>query len=227
MVTPRRPAAVRPPAVEPVLLPDLTVVDPAGLHPHAELEGVRIALDAALDPDDALDASHAEIFSSELSGLRAARVAARGARLRETRLTEPDVTVLDAPASDWRDAEVLGGRFGSADLHDGELRRVRFVGVRLRYLNLRAARLADVELRDCIVDELDLVEASAERVALPGSRVGRLDLQHARLVDVDLRGCDIEEVVGPRWLAGAVVDSAQLMSLAPALATAVGLRVVG
>ena len=48
---------------------------------------------------------------------------------------------------------------------------------------------------------------------------------YSRLTDVDLRGADLDTVRGIASLKGATVSFEQLMTLAPALAEELGLRV--
>ena len=93
-------------------------------------------------------------------------------------------------------------------------------------LNVSGANLLDVALTDCVIDELDLTEARLTRVAMARSRIGLLRVRGAGLADVDLRETILSEVDDASGLRGAAVSPDQLVLLAPALAHAVGLRVL-
>lgn len=216
---PPAPAPPAPPDLAPD--PDLTDLALADTHPGDLLEGVALSASGTR-----VDLAGARILTSRMDLGGMGEVGLRGARLSEVVFAAPDCTVMRAPFGQWRDVVIDGGRIGTAEAYDAEWVRVALRGVRVRYLNLRAARIRDLALSDCVIDELDLGGAELARVALLGTRVGRLELSSARLEEVDLRGARFETLVGARDLAGAVIDAAQLLELAPVLAAAVGVRVV-
>ena len=110
--------------------------------------------------------------------------------------------------------------------YEAELRTVHLASSRVTYLNASGANLLDVALTDCVIDELDLTEARLTRVAMARSRIGLLRVRGAGLADVDLRETILSEVDDASGLRGAAVSPDQLVLLAPALAHAVGLRVL-
>lgn len=210
-----------PPPAKPDLAPDPDLVEIALAAPSELLESVALTAGGT-----SADLSGARILASRLDFAGTGEVGLRGARLSEVEIPAPDCAVLRAPFGQWRDVTIDGGRIGTAEAYEAEWVRVALRGVRARYLNLRSARISDLLLADCVIDELDLGGAELVRVALPGTRVGRLELAGARLEAVDLRGARFETLVGARDLAGAVIDATQLLELAPALAAAIGLRVI-
>ena len=136
-------------------------------------------------------------------------------------------TAVRADRSDWREVEVSDGRFGALEAYDSDLRLVAFTGCRLGYVNLRGSRVTDLTLEGCQIEDLDLAAASVTRLTLVDCTVTRLLLGGAELVDVDLRGLDVaqlDELVGDRF-DGVTVAAEQLVALAPALATRLGIRV--
>lgn len=212
-----------PPRTDPVQLPEL---EPAG---PEDLAGLSLDLDAVHVDGvtvERLDLGHSgRLESSRLDRLRAGRLEVPGATFVECVLTDTDVPVLAASASVWRDVEVTGGRWGSAEFAGAQWRGVHLRGVRISYLNLRGADLQDVRLTDCRVDELDLGDATVRRMDLPGTRVDRLALDHARLADVDLRGLDPQVLDGLDGLRGATVSEDQVLRWAPAFAGHLGLSI--
>jgi uncharacterized protein YjbI with pentapeptide repeats len=150
-----------------------------------------------------------------------------GTRLRECRLDRCAATTLRADRADWREVEVVDGRFGALDAYDSELRQVAFTGCRLGYVNLRGSRVTDLTLEGCHVDDLDLGDAQVVRLTAVDSTVSRLLLGGSELRDVDLRGLDLsrlDELVGDRF-EGITVGADQLVALAPVLASRLGIRI--
>lgn len=225
MVTRRPSPPPGPPAPQP---PDLDVAVDLSPLVSEQIEPGELVEDVEVEAGDCavVDLSGCRILGARLRLTGAEEAVLRAARLSEVEIAAPDVPVLRAPYGQWRDVVVTGGRLGTAEAFDAEWTRVALRGVRLRYLNLRSARISDLLLEDCVIDELDLAGAELTRVALPGTRVGRLEADGVRLEAVDLRGVSLATVVGARSLAGAVVDTAQLMELAPVLAAALGMTVL-
>ncbi|HYZ55915.1 MAG TPA: pentapeptide repeat-containing protein, partial [Streptosporangiaceae bacterium] len=71
----------------------------------------------------------------------------------------------------------------------------------------------------------DFGGATLKRASFPGSRLTRADFSRATLEKVDLRGADLEITAGYSSLRGAVINSAQLMAIAPMLARQLGIDV--
>ncbi|MGA0569030.1 pentapeptide repeat-containing protein [Rathayibacter sp. KR2-224] len=221
-----RPKPLQPPRIDPLVLAELTDADPSALRPRRVHEALRFAPTA----EDSQILAGADLPSvglseCELVGLELSEARLIDSRLREARLDRVTASVLAAQGGDWRDVEVRSSRLGAVELYESTWNSVRLSGCKLGFVNLRASELIDVSFEDCTIDELDLGGASATRVAFSGCRIGVLEASHARLADVDLRGADLEVVRGISSLNGATVSFEQLITLAPALAEELGLRV--
>ncbi|WP_067537531.1 pentapeptide repeat-containing protein [Nocardia crassostreae] len=128
--------------------------------------------------------------------------------------------------SNWLDAEIIDSAWSGVEIVSGAIRRVTFVGCKLDAVNFRSATLKDVVFRDCMLRDVDFGEARLTSVTFPGSRVQGLLMNKTVLSKVDFRGAAMLTVSGGiESLRGAIVDSGQLMELAPAFAAAAGLRV--
>lgn len=93
-------------------------------------------------------------------------------------------------------------------------------------MNLRGGRITDVVFADCALEEVDFGGATLTRVRFPGSTLRDVRLDDATMDRVDLReAADLHLRLGPTSLAGLVVDSAQLVALAPTFARALGVTV--
>ncbi|HBO53844.1 MAG TPA: pentapeptide repeat-containing protein [Janibacter terrae] len=185
------------------------------------LEGVRLAA-VELPP---VNLAGAELTEVLFEGVGADDVDLTGARLREVSFAGVRFTSLRAVRGDWQDSQ-LSGRLGVVDGHGARWRSVMLTGCKVDLLSLRGAEVEDLLLRDCRVDELDLSGARVNRVRLESTRVGTLEAAELRSDHLDLRGAEIERFVNLASLRGALVTPDQVVSWAPLLADALGLRVV-
>jgi uncharacterized protein YjbI with pentapeptide repeats len=149
----------------------------------------------------------------------------RGVELMGSRVADLNATIVHAPDSVWRRSELGGSRIGAGELFGSRWEGSAIRTCKFGYLNLRGARLVDVSFTECRFDDLDLLDATLERVAFTDCIVGNLTLRGATLSHVDLRGLRIDGIDGVAGLAGATISHDQLLDLAPALASHLGLSV--
>ena len=127
---------------------------------------------------------------------------------------------------DWLDVVVLGSSFAGVEAHGSSLRRVTFQECRIDTLNLRGAKIQDVVFDRCELSDVDLDEAIVSNLTFPESRVRRLRIGKATLKKVDFRGAaELDVASGYDSMRGAVIDSGQLVELAPGLAHSLGIVV--
>ena len=154
-----------------------------------------------------LDLTGATLVDVDVRELRATTLAARSARLRRVR--------------------IVGGRIGTLDLADADLDEVELRGVRIDYVSLAAARVSDLLIaathhrhaRHAAGDDLRGWRSST---AAPTRSISR----GIRAEDLDLRGLEAVSYLDPASLRGATLSARQVEYLAPALAQALGIRVV-
>ncbi|MGH3392204.1 MAG: pentapeptide repeat-containing protein [Actinomadura sp.] len=149
----------------------------------------------------------------------------RGASFNDVWLREVRLVGSDLRETDWLDATVAASVIAGVQAYGSELRRVTFRGCKLDSVNLRDCTLTDVTFADCLLGDVDLRGARLTRVAFPGSRLSRVDISAATLDKVDLRGAELGLTITPESLRGAVVTTAQLLDIAPALAEGLGILV--
>ena len=78
----------------------------------------------------------------------------------------------------------------------------------------------------CELMEVDFGEATLTNLRFPGSRLRRMRFAGAALKKVDLTGAtELDVAGGIESLRGAIIDSVQLIDLAPALAVTLGITV--
>ena len=141
-------------------------------------------------------------------------------RFEDCRLLAPDMS-----AGHWRDAEVRRGIVSGAQWIGADIRRTHFAEVKLDSVNFRDATLTDVAFTDCLLREADFAGATLTRVRFPGCAFERAEFGRVKLSDVDLRGARLDVRSGWDSLRGAVIDSTQLIELAPAFAAHLGITV--
>ena len=140
----------------------------------------------------------------------------RGVRLVGTDLAE----------TQWRDAAVLSTAFAGVEALRTEWRRVVFLGCKLDSVNFRESRFTDVVFEDCVLRDVDWSGSALRRVRFGGSAVQRARFGRTALTDADFRGAsELDIADGYESLKGAIIDTGQLVRIAPMLAAAVGITV--
>ena len=206
----------------------------------------RLASDLAVTPaDDLYDdgdgpdwaglAVHGDLVDWEADGLtvtgcRLAALQLTGARLEKARF----VDVL------FESCELSGAVLTQASFLRVELRQCRLVGsvwtgARLRHVRIDGCKLDrvawnEVHAEDLLVSGSLLVEADLAGAQLAGARfadcdLGRADLSGASMTGARLHGSRLDGVKGVRGLAGAHIDSFQVLALAPLLLADIGIAV--
>lgn len=149
----------------------------------------------------------------------------RRSRLQDIWIGGTRVLACDLAETTWTDvtfdAAMLAGlqAFGTT-WHRAVFRRCKFTSV-----NLREAVLDDVRFDGCVMNDVDFAGARLTKVAFEGSRLAEVDFTKAKLTAVDLRGARIDSLTGYEHLAGATIDSVQLVEFAPMLAAALGITI--
>lgn len=178
---------------------------------HADFSGVRL---------DSVTFIESELVEAVTESTRV-----NGCRFLDVRFDRLDARGLTGSGTKWRDSEIVASRLGAISLYDAEVDSLRIAGSKVAYLNLRGSQIHDLVVEDCVVDEIDLSDASLTRASFPGCRIGTLTLREATLTHVDLRGATLGVVEPVHGLRGAVIDSGQLLELAPLLAAGIGVEV--
>ncbi|WP_227983990.1 pentapeptide repeat-containing protein [Nocardia spumae] len=126
----------------------------------------------------------------------------------------------------WLDAELIDSAWSGVIAVDAQLRRVRFEGCKLESVNFRAAKLRHVSFVDCVLRDVDFSSAALRQVEFPGSRLDGVALHGATFQDVDLReAATLDLIADIGTLKGAIINTGQLMEMAPAFARAAGIIV--
>jgi len=205
----------------PVLPAALDPLDVVGLRAQREHEGVELV-------DCDFSGEHLSGSSLETARVKGCRFA--DAELRRLRFEQVVFETCDFANTSWFDCDLdevafVGCRFVGASITGGRLSAVLLRDclaqmAKLSHLGRPHALLQGCDLRGALLMESDLSETRFADCDLGG-----LELFNAGLVGTDLRGNELDDLKGVACLRGATIDALQLLALAPALATHVGLVV--
>ena len=159
-----------------------------------------------------------------------------GGRLRKARFSDvwfeqTRLVALDIAESSLTDVWFTGCVFAGVQSFSSALRRVTFRGCKLDSVNFRDCTLTDVSFEDCVLRDADFGSARLTRVRFGGCTLTGTDFSRVTCKNVDLRSARLgsDDVPGIKAgydsLRGARIDTLQLMTLAPFLASHLGITV--
>jgi uncharacterized protein YjbI with pentapeptide repeats len=122
---------------------------------------------------------------------------------------------------------VDGGRLTGLQVAETEIRDVLWSGCSADLATFRHARLAYVTFQECSLREADFMGLRGEWVRFHDCDLRGAGFQHAEFAHSEFRRCRMEGIDGVEGLRGTAMELDQLVTLAPALARALGVGVVG
>ena len=152
-------------------------------------------------------------------------VALRKARLSDLWLRDVRLLSADLAGSSWLDSTFIACSGAGIQAFDGSFQRVVFSECKLDSWNFRGATLRGVTFDRCLLRDTDFGGANLKQVKFPGCTLTRTDFSRVTLDTVDLRGAELDITAGYESLRGAIMNTAQLMSIAPVLARQIGIVV--
>jgi len=154
---------------------------------------------------EALVFDDGEAVGVTVTGARQPGVQFARTRLADVTLNRCDLSACDFSEAVWHRVALTGCRGSSIELAGAQLRHVTFSECGIAASLWNHARLEGVRFPDC-----DLRGA---------------DFSNARVEDTDLRRARLDGLQGVGSLRGATIGVDQLVTLAPAVAAALGLHV--
>ncbi len=194
--------------------------------------------EVVLDPDrtpDLADARITGIVGDDLDDVVLARCVVEGVRLtavslRRIRLTDVVLRDCELSGANLEEAQLVRVRIErcrAAGLDAGLLRATDVVvhETKLSEAGLRMTRWERARLEGCDLRGAELLEASLDHVELTGCDLTRVDLSRARMAEVVFRSCRLDEMKGASALAGASIESSQVVPVAVSLLSELKIRI--
>lgn len=196
---------------------------PAGLDELIEggLEAVELTdIDAINLSVVALDLDGVVIERGQFTGAQLMRVQAKDLRIRGSDFSAASLADGGLLRMECRTSRLTGTDFSKTSLHD-----VTFVGCKLDMANFRFSDVRRVKFIDCTLSETDFLGATLHDVVFGSCQLDKTVFDQAKCKLVDLRGSELAELSGWSALKGAIIDTTQLVGVAPYLARELGLTV--
>lgn len=200
----------------------------------AQLDEVGLSELQEGDIEDALlrdiDATNCLIIGLEIMSARLEKVILTAAQLGRVSMRDMVAKQTDFSAAhlangalnrcEFVDCRMTGVDFSRTALHD-----ITFRGCKLDMANFRFANLRRVRFVECTFVDTDFLSASLYDVVFESCTLEKTIFHQAKCKQVDLRTSDLYEIHGWASLKGVVIDSAQLVAVAPYLAHELGIVV--
>ncbi|MFI0449217.1 pentapeptide repeat-containing protein [Actinomadura sp. 6N118] len=122
-------------------------------------------------------------------------------------------------------ATVTNCRMTGLHMPEGGMRDVVFDGCRIDLANFRFTHLRDVVFQDCNLAETNFQQAELHNVRFERCKLVATQFSNVSMSGVRFAGCDLNGVQGITSFSGAIVSSADAMSLLDALASALGITI--
>lgn len=135
-----------------------------------------------------------------------------------------DFANLRAQSSSLMRVVVSNSRLTGARWSDGVIRDAHFTECRMEFSSFRHGKCIRVVFEDCDLRDSDFQEADLSGTAFIRCDLSRVQLSNATLEGVRFRDCNLDLAQGVEAMKGASIGVKELISLAPAMATALGIR---
>lgn len=206
---------------------------------QADLQEVDVVDASAVGDDELVSEVHCgrlELAGVSTEFVEMSQVLADGGSLasshwRRTNWVDVQLTQVDGAnavfdESGWHRTAFTGSRLTGLGLPGCTCQDVTFTDCRLDLANFRFANLKRVTFIRCFLEGADFSNAMLTDVVFEGCQLDEAAFDHARSEKVLVDGGSIVGVKGIEGLRGAQVRSDQVMDLARAMATALGLVLV-
>lgn len=158
-------------------------------------------------------------------------------RLMLTNAALDNIIMLDTEVRNCDlSAAVLGGgtlnrvrftscRMAGVDFSRATLQNVTFTGCKLDMANFRFVHLSGVSFEDCTFVEADFQVGELADTTFSSCTLENVIFDQCKLRNVDARSSELRTIHGWRHLRGLTIDYAQLITVAPELASELGVNV--
>lgn len=155
-----------------------------------------------------------------LTAAQLERIGARDLSAKQTDFSATHMVNGAINRAEFNNCRMTGVDFSRTALHD-----VTFRDCKLDMANFRFGDLRRVQFVDCTFVESDFLNATLHDVMFESCVLERTVFDQVKCKMVDLRRSQLSEISGWTSLKGAMIDTVQLMSVAPYLANELGIVV--
>ncbi|HVT64908.1 MAG TPA: pentapeptide repeat-containing protein [Mycobacteriales bacterium] len=173
---------------------------------------------------DGLVLDDGDASSQWLSGVRVLELDLDRPQLVDLRLDECDLSAITANGFGMRRVAMRGTRLRGVALSKGQYDDGLLEDCTTDEFSMRFSGLRNVVFRNCDLTGADFYQAGFDHVTFEGCRLRTARFHAVSIKCLRISNCDLSGVVGALDLKGAVVDIADLPSLAPSLAGEVGIE---
>lgn len=178
------------------------------------------------------------LLSGEGVGLRAAnmhidesvfdRALLVEAKLEKLSLSDVELKACDLSAARCSESSLIRVRFKGVrttgtDFSRSTLKDVVFEDCKIDMVNFRFAKLTRVRFVDCTLNEADFQAAALQEISFENCHLEKVEFAQATIKQVDARTSQLYDIRGWQSLKGLVIDSTQLVTVAPQLANELGI----
>ena len=122
---------------------------------------------------------------------------------------------------------VDGGRLTGLHVAETEIHDCVWRGCSADMATFRHAKLERTTFQDCSLREVDLMGMRGEWVRFHDCDLRGASFRHAELTHSEFRRCRLDDIEGIEGLRGTSMELEQMLTLAPALARALGVSLLG
>jgi uncharacterized protein YjbI with pentapeptide repeats len=159
-----------------------------------------------------------------LSGVRVLELELDRPQLVDLRFDECDLSGITATGFGMRRVAMRNTRLRGVSLVKGQYDDGLLQDCTTDELSFRFTRLRNVVFRDCDLTGADFYQTTFEHVTFEGCRLRSARFHAATIKCLRISDCDLSGLAGALDLKGAVIDVADLTSLAPSLAGEIGIE---
>lgn len=187
--------------------------------------------------------SEAKIENAILSNLDYTELKAKNASFEESVIERSHFVAAKLEKLSFMDVEAKASDFSAALCSDSSLVRVHFIGCRMIGVDFNRSVIKDVIFKDCKLDmanfrfakltrvrfmkctfiDADFQAAEIREVAFDNCHLEKVEFGQCKIKQVDVRGSQLYDIKGWQSLRGLIINSTQLVTIAPQLAAELGL----
>jgi uncharacterized protein YjbI with pentapeptide repeats len=181
-------------------------------------------LSAEAPSTDELVLDDGDATNQWLSGVRVLDLDLDRPQLADLRFDECDLSAIAASGFGMRRVAMRGTRLRGVALSKGQYDDGLLEDCVTEELSMRFSGLRNVVFRNCDLTGADFYQATFDHVTFEGCRLRTARFHAATVKCLRITGCDLSGLTGATDLKGAVIDLDDLATLAPSLASEVGIN---